>query len=274
MHMDVIDLRRFYRTVQGSVVRRLLTSQIRRFWPDVSGLEVAAIGFGPPFARALLDEAASFVAFMPGPQGVVGWPSGGQNLACLVGEQHLPVLDRSFDRILLVHALEPSEMPAHLLDEVWRALKPNGQLLVIVPNRRGAWAYAERTPFGTGPAVQPATTHAPSAPARFRGRRMVPFLIRAAHCLAFLTQTCADVGAGRPAFVASGLGGAGHGRDEGSSGHAWPAAGIAAIAAGAGFDPSAQHAASRRPVNYSVWSICGDKRRHFPPIDLRCRCRP
>ena len=34
--------------------------------------------------------------------------------------------------------------------ELWRVLKANGKLMVIVPNRVGMWARAEFSPFGHG----------------------------------------------------------------------------------------------------------------------------
>ncbi len=37
-----------------------------------------------------------------------------------------------------------------LLRELWRVLKPEGRLLLIVPNRRGVWARLDSTPFGYG----------------------------------------------------------------------------------------------------------------------------
>jgi hypothetical protein len=33
---------------------------------------------------------------------------------------------------------------------MWRVLKPEGRLLLIVPNRRGVWARLDNTPFGHG----------------------------------------------------------------------------------------------------------------------------
>ena len=37
-----------------------------------------------------------------------------------------------------------------MLEEVWRVMRPNGRILVLVPNRHGLWARAEATPFGHG----------------------------------------------------------------------------------------------------------------------------
>jgi SAM-dependent methyltransferase len=58
--------------------------------------------------------------------------------------------DASVDRLLVVHCLEASERTEALLREIWRVLKPEGRVLLIVPNRRGVWARLDSTPFGHG----------------------------------------------------------------------------------------------------------------------------
>jgi SAM-dependent methyltransferase len=68
----------------------------------------------------------------------------------LADEADLPLPDLSFDRVLLVHAVECSEQLRSMLREVWRVLADGGRILVVVPNRRGIWARFERTPFGIG----------------------------------------------------------------------------------------------------------------------------
>jgi SAM-dependent methyltransferase len=150
MHMDIADLRSFYRTTQGDLVRRHLTAAIRRYWRDLSGLDVAAVGYAAPYARAFVEEAARVALLMPAGQGGTPWPPGQRNLAALIEEDSLPLRDQSVDRVLLVHAIEPSVALRGLMSEVFRVLKPMGQVLAIVPNRRGLWARSEKTPFGTG----------------------------------------------------------------------------------------------------------------------------
>ena len=83
-------------------------------------------------------------------QGVVKWPTTRPALAALVDEFELPLPDAAVDRVLLVHALEMSQDAAALLREVWRVLAAGGQLLAVVPNRRGLWARMDTTPFGHG----------------------------------------------------------------------------------------------------------------------------
>lgn len=150
MHTDIADLRSFYRTTQGEVVRRLLASEIRRFCGDLSGLEIASVGYGAPYLRAFLDEAARTISLMPATHGAGPWPPGRANLTALIEEGAFPIRDQSIDRLLLVHSIELAGDLPGLMDEAFRVLRPMGQVLAIVPNRGGSWASNEATPFGTG----------------------------------------------------------------------------------------------------------------------------
>ena len=37
-----------------------------------------------------------------------------------------------------------------MLTEIWRVLKSNGRMVLVVPNRGGFWARGDSTPFGQG----------------------------------------------------------------------------------------------------------------------------
>lgn len=150
MSNDVVDLRNFYSQRLGTVARRFIGRAIRRRWKDLSGMRVAGVGYATPYLGLFREDAERCLAFMPGPQGVVKWPSRTPGLAALVEEDELPLPDAALDRVLLVHALEMSRDPAGLLREVWRVLAAGGRLLAVVPNRRGVWARMDTTPFGHG----------------------------------------------------------------------------------------------------------------------------
>jgi SAM-dependent methyltransferase len=150
MSMDVVDLRNFYAQRLGSVARRFVGRGIRRRWPDTRALRVLGIGYPTPYLGLFREEAERCLAFMPGAQGVVRWPSARPALAALVDEGDLPLPDAAVDRVLLVHALEMSQDAPQLLREVWRVLSPGGRLLAVLPNRRGLWARMDTTPFGHG----------------------------------------------------------------------------------------------------------------------------
>ena len=150
MSIDVVDLRDFYSNRLGAVARHFVGRGVRRRWIDTRGLRVLGIGYATPYLGLFREEAERCLAFMPAPQGVVKWPTARPALSALVDEFELPLPDAAVDRVLLVHALEMSNDPTALLREIWRVLASGGQLLAVVPNRRGLWARMDTTPFGHG----------------------------------------------------------------------------------------------------------------------------
>ena len=150
MSIDVVDLRAFYSQRLGTVARYFVGRGIRNLWSDTQGLRLVGIGYAGPYLGLFRDEAERCLAFMPAAQGVVKWPTVRPTLSALVDDLELPLPDASIDRVLLVHALEMSQNPTALLREVWRVLASGGQLLAVVPNRRGLWARMDTTPFGHG----------------------------------------------------------------------------------------------------------------------------
>ena len=150
MSIDVVDLRDFYGQRLGTVARHFVGRSIRKRWTDLRGQRVLGVGYATPYLGLFREEAERCLAFMPAAQGVVKWPTTRPALAALVDEFELPLPDSAVDRVLLVHSLEMSHDPVALLREVWRVLASGGQLLAVVPNRRGIWARVDTTPFGHG----------------------------------------------------------------------------------------------------------------------------
>ncbi|MCB2111175.1 MAG: methyltransferase domain-containing protein [Defluviimonas sp.] len=151
MHLDVHDLRNFYyRTPLGRVAQRAIRDQLLRLWQPTKGHTVAGFGFAAPLLRPYLDEARRVMALMPGPQGVMPWPAGADNVAILCEETQWPVETGMVDRLIVLHGLETSDQPAALIEECWRVLGPGGRALFIVPNRSGLWSRSDATPFGYG----------------------------------------------------------------------------------------------------------------------------
>lgn len=150
MWRDIVEIRDFYASPLGQTARRMIRRRVRRQWPDVSGQAILGLGYAIPYLGPFRHEAARVIAAMPAQQGVLHWPRDDRGLTTLVDELELPFDDLFFDRVLLVHALEHAEQVRPLLREVWRVLAGSGRLIVIAPNRRGLWAWFERTPFGHG----------------------------------------------------------------------------------------------------------------------------
>jgi SAM-dependent methyltransferase len=150
MTIDVVDLREFYASPLGEITQRLLAKVITHYWPKGQGMSFLGFGYPTPFMDELHNDAARALVFMPAEQGVIPWPEQGNNAAALINEDCLPLPDESIDRILIVHSLEHADPVRPYLRELWRVLKSDGRILVIVPNRRGVWARFDDTPFGHG----------------------------------------------------------------------------------------------------------------------------
>ena len=150
MWRDVVDIRDFYASSLGRQCQLLINARLHALWPDLTGHAVLGVGYAVPYLAAMRERAERVMAAMPAQQGVLHWPADGAGLTTLVDELSLPFEDLSMDRVILVHALEYSEQVRPLLREAWRVLAGSGQLIVVVPNRRGLWARLERTPFGYG----------------------------------------------------------------------------------------------------------------------------
>ncbi len=147
---SVYDLKAFYGSRSGRLMRRLLSRHIRAIWPDVKGLRLMGYGYAVPYLRGMMEGTERTFALMPPGSGVHYWPEGENGLVGLASEMELPIETESVDRILLVHGLEQSQAPQVLMQELWRVLKSNGRILMVVPNRLGLWARADWTPFGHG----------------------------------------------------------------------------------------------------------------------------
>jgi len=132
------------------VVRRQLSSHIRARWKSVSGETLVGAGFAAPYLGSFRSEVQRLCCLMPARQGAVVWPASGRCQSVLVEERYWPIPDATVDRLLAIHCLEQSERPGSLLREMWRVLKPDGKLLLVVPNRRGLWSRMDVTPFGHG----------------------------------------------------------------------------------------------------------------------------
>jgi hypothetical protein len=128
MHLDVLDLRNFYyRTQLGRVAQRAIRDQVERLWPPQQATTVAGFGFAVPLLRPYLATARRVIGLMPGPQGVMPWPAGEENVAVLCEETAWPLPTGLVDRLILMHGLETSENPTAVLEECHRVLGHAGK---------------------------------------------------------------------------------------------------------------------------------------------------
>jgi SAM-dependent methyltransferase len=150
MWVDTERFKTFYRTKLGALVQRTVLKSVAELWPSTKGDVIGGYGYCHPYLNLFDGEAERILSLMPAPQGGCPWPPGKKNLSTLVEESLWPLADQSLDRLMVCHALEYSDDLKGILDECWRVLVDGGELLVIVPNRRGPWAQVTKTPLGYG----------------------------------------------------------------------------------------------------------------------------
>lgn len=150
MYLDIIDIRDFYSSLLGRVVARSVEAAVSALMPPDPQARVLGFGFATPYLGRLRGNCERVLAFMPAGQGVLDWPPDGQSVTALVEEDALPLPDQSMDCVLIVHALEMSPKPLALMAEARRVLTIGGKLIVVVPNRQGAWSRFDISPFGFG----------------------------------------------------------------------------------------------------------------------------
>ena len=149
MHLDVQDLRNFYyRQPLGRSVQRAIKDEVVQLWPDVNGQTVAGFGFAVPLLRPLLSKSRRVIALMPGPQGVMAWPTSKDNVAVLCEEAKWPIDTGHIDRLIVLHGLETSDDQNAVLSEAFRVHGAGGSAMPDVSNRLGRWSRSDLTLMG------------------------------------------------------------------------------------------------------------------------------
>jgi SAM-dependent methyltransferase len=133
----------FYETTLGVMAAELVRARLGRLWPTLDGLSVLGLGYPAPFLSLWAAQAYRCINATTSHHAP-------PRESCAIDALRLPFPDLVFDRVLVIHGVEPVGQDARLLREIWRVLKDDGRILVVAPNRTGLWAHADRTPFGQG----------------------------------------------------------------------------------------------------------------------------
>ncbi len=150
MHILPPNTKKFYSSEIGVIVQNILQRHISDFWANTRGLRVLGCGYATPYLDSFSETSERVIAMMPSKQGAHSWAQNEKNMVFLSDESQMPIESCSIDRILLIHHLECCDNLRESLREIWRILKANGRVLIIVPNRTGIWARTDWSPFGYG----------------------------------------------------------------------------------------------------------------------------
>jgi len=142
MTIDIVELVEFYNSPLGEIVNSRLSTLIEDFKKKQSNKSLTGIGYTLPFDPVDLHFIPHHIGVMQNHDNNVK--------TVLIDDQILPLEDESVDAFVMVHMFEHVQEPRRFLREIWRCLKSNGRILMVIPNRRGFWARFENNPFGHG----------------------------------------------------------------------------------------------------------------------------
>lgn len=149
MYFDLWALERFYDSALGRASATSVccaVGKLARFRP---GSRIVSFGFVDPIEPAV--EPASFrLSLVPARLGARAVDGEHEKPTALCYLEELPLANESVDAAILLHALEYSESPRQLLQELWRVLAPAGKFILLVPDRFGFWCRSEASPFSQG----------------------------------------------------------------------------------------------------------------------------
>lgn len=200
----------FYGSDIGQNVRDIIARRIATRWPEIQGETVLGCGYSVPYLDGFgRGKGNRILTMMPAYQGAVfhGVTQPCKNTVFLSHSNSLPLEAVSVDRAVLVHYVENAHNLHAMLNEIWRVLKPNGVVMVIVPNRAGMWARAEWSPFGQGQPFSATQLHAVLGqhrliPEHYEGAlfmppvRRSPLVLKMAQMFEYVGQSCLPFVAG------------------------------------------------------------------------------
>lgn len=151
MTCSVKELSDFYKTPLGEVVHVYINDIIKKFIPDTTKNQfILGLGYVTPYLTKKLIQNNTILSFTFDKMGGITWP----NIACsqtaIVHDHHLPITNKVIDRLIIVHGLEYCQNSEQLFKEINRIIAPDGEILIIFPNKAGIWSHTSNTPFAYG----------------------------------------------------------------------------------------------------------------------------
>jgi len=141
--MNADELKAFYESGLGKFACRKLRARITSFWPEIANEKIFGFGFTLPYLP-LFSYGNKVIALTPENIGPVKIEDASASV--IADPTSLPLGNEFFDRAIIIHGLEHVQIPEKLIEEIWRALKPDGKLLIIAPNENGVW-LRKASPF-------------------------------------------------------------------------------------------------------------------------------
>jgi len=124
--------------------RRILARLLDGVMADLDGVKALDVGCGTGATMGFLERYGEVTGVDVSLRAVEYCREQGRERLCLASGESLPFVDRSFDLVTALDLLEHLEHEDAGLREMWRVLKGEGRLVVIVPAFMFLWSEFDR----------------------------------------------------------------------------------------------------------------------------------
>ena len=148
MNFNLDDLVKFYASDLGKTCVKIIQNKLNKIVIKQNNQKILGFGYLLPYIlNNDLESKVNFLA-IPSANNQIKWNKNNYNSSLELDEKALPFQDLHFDKILISHWFEVSSRLDLVIDELWRILKGQGKLILIIPNAFSLWAINENNPFG------------------------------------------------------------------------------------------------------------------------------
>ena len=148
MNFNPDDLNKFYNSELGKKCIRIIQHKLEFFLNEANVLSSLGFGYIHPYLKNKNYESKISILSVPSANNEIKFFKNGYNASIKTDEQAFPFNDLQFDTVVLSHWLEFSDRLDLVISEIWRVLKGQGKIFLIIPNSFSFWGIQETTPFG------------------------------------------------------------------------------------------------------------------------------
>ena len=148
MNFNLDDLIKFYNSELGLNCVNIIQEKLDFLLQGNEDQEILGLGYILPYLiNNRIKSRLSFLS-VPSANNKIKFIKNSYNSSIEIDEKAFPFKDLQFDKIFVSHWLEVSDRLDLVMSEIWRVLKGQGKIILIIPNAFSFWALRENTPFG------------------------------------------------------------------------------------------------------------------------------
>ena len=148
MNFNPDDLNKFYNSELGKKCIRIIQHKLELFLNEANVSSSLGLGYINPYFKNKNFETKISILSVPFGKSGIKFLKKGYNSSIETNEKAFPFNDLQFDTVILSHCLEFSNRLDLIISEIWRVLKGQGKIFLIIPNAFSFWGILESPPFG------------------------------------------------------------------------------------------------------------------------------